>query len=113
MPSFRSARFHFATKSERKWNADRRCSQTAVLLARPRFQQEAHAYRRPTAALARGRSPPQGSAPGHVSWDLGLAPLCHIPIPGAETDTVFAGVTRRHLSQSSEHLAPQSFVLGG
>jgi hypothetical protein len=29
----------------------------------------AHAYRRPTAALARGRSPPQGSAPGHVSWD--------------------------------------------
>src|SRR5581483_7630876 len=29
----------------------------------------------------------------------GLAPLCHIPIPGAETDAVFAGVTRLHPSQ--------------
>jgi hypothetical protein len=44
-------------KSERIWNADRRSIQPAVLLARPRLQQEAHAYRRSTAALTCGLSP--------------------------------------------------------
>ncbi len=42
---------------ERIWNADRRSIQPAVLLARPRLQQEAHAYRRSTAALTCGLSP--------------------------------------------------------
>jgi hypothetical protein len=56
-------------ESERIWNADRRSFQPAALLARPRFQQEAHAYRRSTTALTQERSPPKGPTPGHVSWD--------------------------------------------
>jgi hypothetical protein len=52
------ARFAQAKEiSERIWNADRRSIQPAVLLARPRPQQEAHAYRRSTAVLTCGLSP--------------------------------------------------------
>jgi hypothetical protein len=36
-----------------------------------------------------------------------------VPIPGAEACAVCAGVTRLHLSQSSEHLAAWSVVPGG
>jgi hypothetical protein len=47
----------------------------AVLLvpccwARPRILRDAHIYRRSTAVLTQGRSPPKGPAPGHASWDV-------------------------------------------
>jgi hypothetical protein len=66
---------HFAhiakgRKSERIWNADRRSLQPAVLLARPRLQQEAHAYRRSTTVLTQGTRHPKGPASGHASWDV-------------------------------------------
>ena len=83
MPSFRSA-LSPRKKEERKWNADRRCSQPAVLLgtaAHP--SRDAHAYRRPTAALPWRVFHPQVSTSGHASGDLELAPILSIPIPGA------------------------------
>ena len=43
---------------------------------------DAHAYRRPTAALTRGSSPPQGPAPGHVSWDVAERRSVGDPLPG-------------------------------
>jgi hypothetical protein len=54
---------------ERIWNADRRLIQPAVLLARPRLQQEAHAYRRSTTVLTQGTRHPKGPASGHASWN--------------------------------------------
>ena len=57
--------------------------QPAVLLARPRLQQKAHAYRRSTAALPWGISHRPGATSGHASWDVGLAPnLSHPPSEG-------------------------------
>jgi hypothetical protein len=38
--------------------------------ARPRIHRDAHIYRRSTAVLTQGRSPPKGPAPGHASWDV-------------------------------------------
>jgi hypothetical protein len=72
---FTCASAHFAhiakgRKSERIWNADRRSLQPAVLLARPRLQQEAHAYRRSTTVLTQGTRHPKGPASGHASWDV-------------------------------------------
>jgi len=71
VPSFRFALLVFATtKRKRKRNADRRSLQPAVLLARPRLQQEAHAYRRSTTVLTQGTRHPKGPASGHASWDV-------------------------------------------
>ncbi len=76
----------FTETNERKWNADRRISSTcraAGTAAHPSL--DAHAYRRPTAALPWGLSIPQVSTPGHASGDLDLsAAAVTIPIPGAE-----------------------------
>jgi hypothetical protein len=55
----------------------------------------AHVYRRPTAALARGRSPPQGSASGHVSWDA------------AERDPVTSAFRRQNQRRFSGCYPPQ------
>jgi hypothetical protein len=42
----------------------------AVLLTRPRILRDAHIYRRSTAVLTSGSSPPKDPAPGHASWDV-------------------------------------------
>jgi hypothetical protein len=51
----------------------------------------------------------QATFPGTWNWRR----CRNDPHSWGGTDAVFAGVTRLHLSQSSEHLAPQSVVLGG
>ncbi len=51
----------------------------------------------------------QATFPGTWNWRRSR----NDPHSWGGTDAVFAGVTRLHLSQSSEHLAPQSVVLGG
>ena len=92
---------------ERTWNADRRCSQPAVLLARPRLQQKAHAYRRPTAVLPWRLSLPRCNF-RPCFRGLGLAPILSHPPSGGGTDAVFAGVTRLHLSHVQR--APRGLV---
>jgi hypothetical protein len=78
VPTFRD----HALKNERIWNADRRSIQPAALLARPRLQQEAHAYRRSTTALPLGlfiaKVQLQAMLPG--TWRS--ADPVVVPIPG-------------------------------
>src|SRR5208283_497606 len=88
----------FAKHKKRKRNADRRIVQPAVLLARPRIQQDAHVYRRSTAVLTQGTAHPKGPAPGHASGDLAERRSLKIPRQGEDPHAVVAGVTRPHLS---------------
>ncbi len=84
-------------KKKRKRNAGRRIVQPAVLLARPRIQQDAHVYRRSTAVLTLGTAHPKGPAPGHASGDLAERRSLDPP-SGGDPHAVCAGVTRPHLS---------------
>ena len=76
--------------NERTWNADRRCSQPAVLLARPRLQQKAHAYRRSTAALPWRLSLPRCNF-RPCFRGLGLAPILSHPPSGGRSVRSFCG----------------------
>jgi hypothetical protein len=69
VPSFRFALLAFA-KTEKEAERRQTLFQPAVLLARPRFQQEAHAYRRSTAVLTQGTRRPKDPASGHAFWDV-------------------------------------------
>jgi hypothetical protein len=71
---------------------------------RPRLKREAHDCRRSTTALAQGTLVAKGSASGQASWDAARAldPM-RSPQPGGEDlAQLFTGVTRPHLSQSSD-----------
>jgi hypothetical protein len=81
-------------RNERIWNADRRSLQPAVLLARPRLQQEAHAYRRSTTALPLGLSIAKVQLQAMLPGTRRSADPVVVPIPGAEACAVCAGVTR-------------------
>ena len=84
---------HFAKLKKRKRNADRRFDPPAVLLARPRIQQDAHIYRRSTAVLTQGtRIPRPSSRP--CFRGRGRAPIRRVPHPGQYRTQFVAGVTR-------------------
>jgi len=81
---------------------DRRYRLSPVAAARVR--RDALAFRRSTAALARGFRPP-GSTPGHASWDVAKRVIRKSGNRFSEKITrslKLAGVTRLHLSQSRD-----------
>ncbi len=109
------------TKKIRKRNADRRsvsCPHQRVRFA-PRECRLAPTLRCGRARLsafhhgsALGSIHPQGAASGHASWDVAERRSCSRPLPGAEPTQFVRALPAPHLSQSSEHLAAQSVVLG-
>jgi hypothetical protein len=70
------------------------------------------ACRRSTDGSALKSLPSPGATSGHASWDAELAPILSRSLCQGSTGAVCAGVTRLHLSQSSEHLAAWSVVPG-
>ena len=98
-------------KEERKWNADRRCSQPPCC-----WHGRASSRRRTPIGVPPRFCP--GDCPSQVQLQAMLpgtwisADPVTIPIPGAEAGAVFAGVTRLHLSHVQRAPRGRSIVPG-
>ncbi len=97
-------------QTQRKRNADRRKFPTCRAAARPRIVGDAHAYRRPTAALAKGSLSSLRRDPGHASWDVAERRSVGDPLAGQIGRRFCGCYPPQNLSQSSEHLAFRSLV---
>jgi hypothetical protein len=104
---------HGADNARKKKEAERRKAQCHAppRLHAARVQRDAHAFRRSTAALARGTIHPQGSASGHASWDLaGAFGPVRPPQPGSGDLALLRGryPRRKTCPSPAMHLARRS-----